>query len=61
MRIQVKRFLRSGIDTLQTFAVAVLVACLVSSYGKDEPVNPPEEQPIDGEIEAQPDDIKRVY
>lgn len=34
MYLQVKRFLKSIIDTLQTFAVAVLVACFVSSFGK---------------------------
>lgn len=39
---------KSGIDTLQTFAAAVLVFCFVSSFGKDEAVNPLEEQPIDG-------------
>lgn len=50
MCIQVKWFKnkkKSGIDTLQTFAAAVLVFCFVSSFGKDEAVNPPE-QPIDG-------------
>lgn len=43
---------------MKTFAVAVLVACFVSSYGKDEPENPPKEEPIDGEIDVQSDDIK---
>ncbi|XP_011428252.1 uncharacterized protein [Magallana gigas] len=43
---------------MKTFAVAVLVACFVSSFGKDEAVNPLEEKPIDGESDVQPDDIK---
>lgn len=58
MHTQVRRFLRRGFDTLQTFAVAVLVVCFVSSFGKDEAVNPLEEKPIDGESDVQPDDIK---
>lgn len=58
MLTQVRRFLRRGFDTLQTFAVAVLVVCFVSSSGKDEPVDPPKEQAIDGVSDVQPDDIK---
>lgn len=58
MYLQVKRFLKSIIDKLQTFAVAVLVVCFVSTFGKDEAVNPLEEKPIDGESDVQPDDIK---
>lgn len=58
MRTQVRRFLRRGFDTLQTFAVAVLVVCFVSSFGKDELVDPPKEQAIDGVSDAQPDEIK---
>lgn len=58
MRTQIRRFLRRGFDTLQTFAVAVLVVCFVSSFGKDEPVDPPKEQAIDGVSDVQPDDIK---
>lgn len=58
MRTQVRRFLSRGFDTLQTFAVAVLVVCFVSSFGKDEPVDPPKEQEIDGVSDAQPDEIK---
>lgn len=57
MRTQVRR-LRRGFDALQTFAVAVLVVCFLSSFGKDEPVDPPKEQAIDGVSDVQPDDIK---
>lgn len=58
MRTQNRKFSRRGFDTLQTFAVAVLVVCFVSSFGKDEPVDPPKEQAIDGMSDVQPDNIK---
>lgn len=58
MRTQNRRYLRRGFDTLQTFAVAVLVVCFVSSFGKEEQVDQPKEQAIDGVSDVQPDDIR---
>lgn len=58
MRTQNRRYLRRGFDTLQTFVVAVLVVCFVSSFGKEEPVDQPKEQAIDGVSDVQPDDIR---
>ncbi|XP_052717651.1 uncharacterized protein LOC128189898 [Crassostrea angulata] len=43
---------------MKIFAVAVLVVCFVSSFGKDEPVDPPKEQAIDGISDVQPVEIK---